>query len=106
MFNTFIKGCKVYHKCPEIRHYMRQSAFARIAQYLTLLLFSPMFLFSIAAQGIAYILDTVASVVLMIPSSLIDWLDRYRADLVSSAHVIVSIDEIQNRIGTDINEDL
>tara|TARA_R110000851_G_scaffold35574_1_gene93389 strand:- start:761 stop:1018 length:258 start_codon:yes stop_codon:yes gene_type:complete len=85
---------------------MRQCTVAKIAQHLTLLLFSPLFLFSIVGSLTAIVLDKVASVALVIPRSLIDWLQQYRADLVSSAHEIVSIDEIQNRIGTDINEDL
>jgi hypothetical protein len=106
MFKKFIKACNVYHKCPEIRHHIRHRCAARIATHLTLLLLSPFLLFSVASLGVAHVLNWAADWVVALPHNIIGWLHQYQQDQVASAHAIVSIEEIQKRIGADINEDI
>jgi hypothetical protein len=106
MFKKFIKACKVYHKCPEIRHHIRHRCAARIATHLTVLLLSPFLLFSVTSLGVAHILNWAAGLVVALPETIIGWLHQYQQDQVSSAHATVSIEEIQKRIGTDTNEDI
>jgi hypothetical protein len=102
MFKKFKKACNVYHKCPEIRRYIRQRFAARIATHLTLLLLSPFLLFGAVALGVAYVLNSAADWVVALPHAIVGWLHQYQQDQVTSAHAIVPIDEIQERVGKEI----
>lgn len=98
MFNL-PRDFKTYHKCPEIRAHVRQMYAAKLAGIITVVIFSPLLVVGLAAIGIVHLFDYIGQFSLWPAHKITGWLHEYQRSQITSAHAILSIEEIQTRTG-------
>lgn len=104
MVKTFFKDIKIYRLCPEVRSYIRQMYAAKVSSYLTLIALSPFILLGIVSIGVVHTFDYIGQYALWPVHSITNWLHNYQQNQIRSAHSVLSLEEIQKRIG-QIDED-
>jgi len=98
------KDIEVYRKCPEIRQYVRQVYLIKLASIMTFVLFLPFVLFGLIMIGIVHVADTIGQIALWPTHKVTEWLYEQQQSSVHSAHSIVPVSEIQDRLNG--NKDL
>jgi len=96
---SYFRDLKVYKLFPELRATIRQTYIAKLAGLLTLLLFSPLIAIGVISIGLVHLFDLVGQYSLWPAHKITNWLHDYQRDQIRSAHSVVPIDKIQERLG-------
>lgn len=96
---------KTFRHCPEIRAHIFKMYVAKLCSVLTLVLLSPLLILGGIFVGLNTAITWVGQKLFTPFNFLIEWLTSYQQEQVKLAHSVLSIDEIQKRLGTN-DEDL
>ena len=86
-------------RCPEIRPQIRLYWILFLGEILSLILFSPFILVGFAMSALGWLFENLCAIVLGPFTFTLDYFQNSRRDAVKSAHNILPIQQVQERLG-------
>jgi len=99
MYKRIKHDIQIFHYCPEIRGFLFRMWIAKLTSYLSLAILSPFMLIGLIAIGIVSIMDRIGQLALFPAHKATQWLFRYQQNQIRGSHDVMSVEEIQARIG-------
>lgn len=106
MFEIVKRDINTYITCPEIRASLRQMCVAKIAGIMTVVIFSPFVLIGLISIMFVHVFDFIGQIFLWPTHKLTTWLYEFQRNKIREAHSIMSLDDIQERLGDKKHENI
>ncbi|GEM_PF-3890975 len=101
MIKNLIRDFNVYRLCPEVRSHVRQMYAAKLVSYSSMVVLSPLILIGLLSVGLVHVIDYIGQFSLWPAHKVTTWLHNYQQRQIKSAHSVLSLEEVQKRIGTE-----
>lgn len=90
---------RIFVRCPEIRSQIFNLYLSKLFAALNFVVFSPLILIGIVCILLIFVLEFLGQIFLWPTRKISEWLYRFQSEQISKAHSILTVEEIQQRLG-------